>query len=379
MDMSDQAVTWTVVLARFLIPLTIPRFPLPSIVAALVLDAVDQTIFQQFPTLPLADYQGYDKALDIYYLAIAYISTMRNWSNYLAFQVGRFLFYYRLVGVALFEIWHLRALLLIFPNTFEYFFIFYGICRLRWDPSRMTKRLLLGSAALIWIVKLPQEYWIHIAQLDAATDWIKMNIFNATTEALWSDVFRDAFLVFLGGGALLVLVLLAVWRLVTRCLPPADRALTFSHGTHPNAFTSEQLRRARASEAASIIDRALIEKVVMVSLLGITFAQVLPDVRATNLQLAISVAFVITVNTALSHWLARRGNMWAFALREFAVIGIVNLSLVLVYASLAPNVDGAIDLRNTLFFVLLLTLMVTLFDRYRQIYLMRFALAATCE
>jgi hypothetical protein len=47
-----------------------------------------------------------------------------------------------------------------------------------------------------------------------------------------------------------------------------------------------------------------------------------------------------------------------------------------VYAFWAPNFDGAIDLGNTLFFALMLTLMVTLFDHYRQMYLMRFALAA---
>ena len=41
--------------------------------------------------------------------------------------------------------------------------------------------------------------------------------------------------------------------------------------------------------------------------------------------------------------------------------------------ALAPDFDGSIDLGNTLFFVLLLTLIVTLFDRYRQVYLRRFA------
>ena len=37
-----------VVGARFLVPLLIPRYPLPAIVAALILDGVDQTIFQSF-------------------------------------------------------------------------------------------------------------------------------------------------------------------------------------------------------------------------------------------------------------------------------------------------------------------------------------------
>jgi sodium--glutamate symport carrier gltS len=160
---------------------------------------------------------------------------------------------------------------------------------------------------------------------------------------------------------------------VKRRLPPADRNLAFSADAHQPSFITEQARRARASEATRILDSALIERIVLVSLLNVTFAQVLPDVRATNLQLASAVASAITVNTALSHWLARRGSAWAFALRELAVIGAVNLSLVLMYALLAPNFEGSIDLANTLFFALMLTLMVALFDHYRQVYLMRFA------
>jgi hypothetical protein len=127
LDNPDLLVFWFVAAARFIVPLTIPRYPLPGITASLILDAVDQTIFQQFPGLDLKNYQGYDKALDIYYLTIAYISTLRNWKNHFAFQVSRFLFYWRLVGVALFELTQLRMLLLIFPNTFEYFFIFYEL------------------------------------------------------------------------------------------------------------------------------------------------------------------------------------------------------------------------------------------------------------
>ncbi|MDW7732826.1 MAG: hypothetical protein SCH66_10415 [Methanolobus sp.] len=174
-DTVDMLVFWAVVFARFFIPLAIPRYPLPAIVAALALDGVDQTIFQLFTSLPLEGYQGYDKALDIYYLAVAYLSTMRNWTNLYAFKWNRFLFYYRLFGIAIFEILHLRPLLLIFPNTFEYFFIFYESVRVKWNPRSPTKKQVVAAVAFIWIfIKLPQEYWIHIAQLDT-TDMIRAN------------------------------------------------------------------------------------------------------------------------------------------------------------------------------------------------------------
>ena len=78
-------------------PLLIPRFPLPAVLTALVLDGVDQSIFQAFGFNP-PGYQGYDKAMDVYYLAIAYLATLRNWTSRPAFRVSRFLFFYRLVG-----------------------------------------------------------------------------------------------------------------------------------------------------------------------------------------------------------------------------------------------------------------------------------------
>ena len=179
-----------VILSRLLVPLLIIRFPLPAIIACLVIDAVDQTVFTAVaPDADLTGYQTYDKALDIYYLVIAYISTLRNWTNRFALEVSRFLIYYRLVGVVLFELSGIREILFIFPNTFEYFFIFYESVRLFWDPRRMNNMLVVGAAAFIWIfIKLPQEYWIHIAQLDL-TDFVQEDIFGVPAGTAWIDTF----------------------------------------------------------------------------------------------------------------------------------------------------------------------------------------------
>ena len=70
-------------LARLFVPLLIPRYPL-VIIVALVLDAVDGSLLEQFTSVdtgPDGPYQSFDKALDIYYLAIAYVATMRNWTS----------------------------------------------------------------------------------------------------------------------------------------------------------------------------------------------------------------------------------------------------------------------------------------------------------
>jgi hypothetical protein len=369
-------VFWVVAIARFLIPLTIPRYPLPGIIASLILDGVDQTIFQQFPGLNLEGYQGYDKALDIYYLAIAYITTFRNWSNRFAFQVSRFLFYWRLVGVVLFELTHLRWLLLVFPNTFEYFFIFYEAYRLRWDPVRMSRKMVIGAAAAIWIViKLPQEYWIHIGQIDT-TDWIKEGLLGVPADTAWGEIVQAWPGIFVAAFVVIAALLVGALWLARRRLRPADHALAFDADAHQPAFTTEQVRQAVASEARHIVDAALLEKIALIALVSICFGQVLPGMQATNFQLTTGVALIVLVNTALSHWLARRGFGWAFSLWQFGALALVNLIVLLVYAFLRTRFDDPVSIPNMLFFAVLLTLLVTLYDRYRQVYLMRFSESA---
>ena len=73
----------------------------------LVIDAVDQTLLATFTDVDTTEngpYQSVDKALDIYYLSIAYLTTLRNWTSHPAVRIARFLFYYRLVGVVAFEL-----------------------------------------------------------------------------------------------------------------------------------------------------------------------------------------------------------------------------------------------------------------------------------
>jgi len=369
---SEWVVLFLVTAARLLIPLAIPRYPLPGILAALLLDGVDQTLFQQFAPAGLAGYQGYDKALDIYYLTIAYISTLRNWENRFALRLARVLFYWRLVGVAIFEITDVRWLLLIFANTFEYFFIFYEVVALRWEPLRISRRVYVAVAALIWIViKLPQEYWLHIARLDV-TDWLKTELLGFPLSVSWLDILAARPGLIVAAAALLAVVVLAAWWLVAPRLPSPHRVRSWRQGVLRPDFGIERLRRAFDSEASRIVDEALMEKVILITLVSVSFAHVLPGVDVADLELASAIALVVIANTALAHWFARRGQSWALSLRQFAVLGVVNAFLALIYLALRPGLRSPAGLVNSLFFALLLTLLVTLFDHYRQVYLARF-------
>ena len=374
----DFAVFVVVVSARVFLPLLIFRFPLPAILACLVVDGLDQTIFQTFTSLDLTGYQSYDKALDIYYLTLAYVATLRNWTNLFAVRIARFLLYYRLVGVVLFELTDQRWLLMVFPNTFEYFFIAYETVRIRWDPRRMSSRLLIGITAFIWIViKLPQEWWIHVAQLDA-TDVIKEYIFGVPTTATWAEAIaaRPMVIVMLA-VALIAAAILVRWLLRYR-LPPADRPPTFDADERQPAVPVAAIERERRRIAARVIDRELGEKILLVSLVSIVFGQMLPEVAATPTQIAIGVGLVILANAAISEgWSRRRStdaNGWDSAVTQFLAMLVVNVLIVIVGGVVLGWITGS-AIEHAAVFVLLLTLIVTAYDRYRPIHAARFATA----
>jgi hypothetical protein len=371
----DDLIFAAVVAARVLVPLGIPRFPLPVMLVCLVIDGLDQTIFQTFTTLDLSGYQQYDKALDVYYLSIAYTATMRNWTNLDAFNVSRFLYFYRLVGVVAFELTQVRALLLVFPNTFEYFFDAYEAVRVRWDPRRMGRRLVIGIAAFIWIViKLPQEWWIHVAQLDA-TDTIKTRIFGVTTDTSWSDAFAARPGVLVVVAVVLALLALAAWWQLTRKLPPADRPPTFDADKRQPPVDPLAIDRERRRMAGRLLDRELVEKIALVALVSVIFGRMLPGVEAAPLEIAFGVALVIVANAAVTEWLVRRGRVWTTLVRRFVVMLTINLAIVFVGQVFLRFLTGA-PLEHAVILILLLTLIVTLYDQYRTIYLARFSTAA---
>ena len=348
-----------VVGARFALPLLIPRFPLPAILACLVLDAVDQTIFQTFGYDP-PGYQSYDKAMDVFYLAVAYMSTMRNWTSIAAFRVSQFLYFYRLVGVVAFELLESRALLLIFPNTFEYFFIAYEVVRLRWNPARLSMRFWVVTAAAIWIfVKLPQEWWIHIAQLDFT---------DALAEHAW---FGPAVV------AALVAAALVVWLVVWPRLDPADHAPDLRSDPLPEAMDEARERAAWFAVHGSVRSPVTLEKVVLVGLLSIIFAQVLPNTDVSTLQLFAGLGVFVVVNTAITLAAARAGRSVESLLASFAIRAAVNLGLMVgVELVLSPG-QGSFNLSAAMFFVALLSLITAFHDRFRPVFEVRRLAART--
>jgi hypothetical protein len=370
-ETSDQVIFWLVVGSRLFLPMLIPRWPLPGILLSLVIDWIDGSIFRSFTNLPIEGYQAYDKALDIYYLAIAYLATLRNWSYLFAFKLGRFLFYFRLVGVLLFELTGTRALLLIFTNAFEYFFIFYEAVRVRWDPLRLSKRALVIALVLIVVfVKIPQEYIVHIAQINT-TDWIKSNIFGVSTELSWGQALAASPGVTLAIAIILLLIVIGLWWTITRKLPPADWKPRFAADPLPPV---DEESVAPTALSRRFLNNALLEKAVLVSLLVVIFAQILPGAQAPVIQLAVGATVIVMLNALASRWLAKGGITFRSLLIEFVVMAGVGYGAVLLLNFvILPVTDGGRDLEITLFLVLLLTLIVTYYDDFRPAFDHRFA------
>jgi hypothetical protein len=325
---ADGAVVAAVLALRFFVPLTILRYPLPGILASMLADSIDGAIFDSYTSLSLENYQFYDKSLDIYYLAIAYIATLRNWVDPRALRIAQFLWYYRLLGVALFATVDSRMLLFIFPATFEYFFIFYEAVRLRWDPGRLGTRTLLAVAAGAWVfLKLPQEYWLHIAQ-GSTTEWLKVSVFGMDASTPRLEVLAaNLWILPVVGGIVAVVVGISAFAL--RFAPPGDHQLSFD----ANRQGPAQVRLVgRPRFSWPVFSLSLAEKVILVALISIIFAEFLPGVDASALQMTLVLGAVVVLNAAIGSWQARRGMEWREATVEFGTIVVVNGAIILTIA-----------------------------------------------
>ncbi len=148
---------------RLLIPLTIFRWPILGIFASMYFDLQDFNYLTIRTEQDMVNYQTWDKFMDIYYLTIAFITTLR-WKEILAKKLSIFLYSYRALGVLILFFFHERFLLVIFPNLFENFFLFYLIFK------RFTNNVKLFTSIPITIViiasivgpKLIAEYYLHV-------------------------------------------------------------------------------------------------------------------------------------------------------------------------------------------------------------------------
>ena len=142
--------------------LPVLRWPLAGGILAVLVDLSDLLLRDVLDLGGVGDYQSLDKWLDQVYLATFLIVAIRwaDWPRRVA--VG--LYAFRLIGFVAFELTGERAILLLFPNVFELWFLLVaalGADRVTtWTAPRYALSLLLLTAA-----KEVQEWAIHGARL----------------------------------------------------------------------------------------------------------------------------------------------------------------------------------------------------------------------
>lgn len=165
-----------IILLRLLVPLAILKNPFWGMVAAVLADGLDLELWKWLGlalepnfSLSFAAYQLQDKILDTYLSTIALVPAGR-WPEAIARRTGWALYIFRLGGAGIFTLTHQRVWLFVFPNLFEFFFLFYAWV-VQYRPSfeiRNAKRLA-AVLLLLLIPKLAEEYVLHLAN---AAPWI---------------------------------------------------------------------------------------------------------------------------------------------------------------------------------------------------------------
>lgn len=148
---------------RLLVPLILLRLPLIGVVLSIAADMADYPRLSPQTQSQHQTYQLWDKTLDTYLLAVAAV-TVLAWKEKRVRNFALFIFGYRVVGVLLFEIFKARFLLMIFPNLFLNFFIFYVIYT-KLEPNKPLFRSYSIATLIILallIPKLTQEYFLHV-------------------------------------------------------------------------------------------------------------------------------------------------------------------------------------------------------------------------
>jgi hypothetical protein len=332
-----------VVVVRLVAPLAILRYPLPGLVfSAFVIDSVDRDAYHAYLDITEMQYQRFDKALDTYYLCFAYLAMLRHWKSPTAVTIGRALFFYRLIGVAVFELTGLRWMLAAFPNAYEFFFLFYEAVRLRWRVERLTPRGWAVAAGVITAAVLVKEVWVHVLIVDTAT---------LVTEHLTAAVI-----------VLTVAVALAAiaWMRVRHRLPPPDGRASWRVRTevrdgslplHALPARREPRTWLRATEAF-----------VLVSLISVIAIE--GTGRSADLRIVLPGALALLVlHSLLGTVIERTPAARRSTFGEFALLLAVNGAVVTLTGLALAALGVDLDPLSLILFVVPLTFFLVLYER----------------
>ena len=129
---------------RILGSLPVLRWPLAGGILAILVDLSDLLLRDTLDLGGIPDYQAFDKWVDQVYLAAFLVVALRWRGPERAIAIGLYVF--RLVGFVAFEVTGERALLLLFPNVFEPWFLVVAAIH-RFRPGFTWRPVVTGGDA----------------------------------------------------------------------------------------------------------------------------------------------------------------------------------------------------------------------------------------
>ena len=177
--MYDTAVTTEeiiIAVVRVVGSLPVLAFPFPGAILAMLVDLSDLFLMNLLDEGGVTDYQEFDKWLDQVYMFTFLVVALRWQGTPRNIAVG--LYAYRLIGFVTFEVTQERDVLILFPNLFEFWFVFVAGAKFlrldeRWRgeprirglvPFRYTRGQLAAVLPVLLAVKLLQEFALHVGR-----------------------------------------------------------------------------------------------------------------------------------------------------------------------------------------------------------------------
>jgi hypothetical protein len=166
-----------IAIVRVLTALPVLVWPFPGAIIAILGDLSDLFLKDLLHLGGVSNYQRFDKWLDQVYMLTFLVVALR-WAP-VPRNIAVGLFAYRLVGFAVFAVTGERGLLILFPNVFEYWFLFVagvqffgledGVSNTRprfWGmfPYRYTAGQIAAVMAVAVGAKLVHEYILHVGR-----------------------------------------------------------------------------------------------------------------------------------------------------------------------------------------------------------------------
>lgn len=159
-----------VIIVRLLVPFTIFRWPFWGAVASVIVDALDVVTITFLGLGNFSNYHLMDKMMDMYFLFFMVIVS-RKWGK-LERNIAWGLFAYRFIGFVAFEVTQIRVLLLIFPNLFEFWWLFVAGRDKYYPKFAINTKKAIIILAILLVPKLAQEIGLHFLELQPWT-WMR--------------------------------------------------------------------------------------------------------------------------------------------------------------------------------------------------------------